>query len=112
MLVGGFVMLVLFLLNEGESHPSPMKRIGMDFILNGIGFVAKIPIMPLAPFRIRNVALCHGLALIIGFCMMSGLNYIPVYFQTIRGDSSTISGQEFFLTFPLLLHHFSITFLT
>eukprot|EP01117_Protostelium_nocturnum_P006584 TRINITY_DN2372_c0_g1_i1.p1 TRINITY_DN2372_c0_g1~~TRINITY_DN2372_c0_g1_i1.p1 ORF type:complete len:667 (+),score=215.60 TRINITY_DN2372_c0_g1_i1:2068-4068(+) len=74
LLVGGGVILVLFVLNEG--------------------LIAILPIMPLPPFKIRNVAICHILATLMGFMMFSGINYLPIYFQTIRGDPSTISGLK------------------
>lgn len=57
---------------------------------------AKNPIIPLALFGKRTYLMALALTLVCGLCY-SGINYLPMYYQDIRGMSSTLSG---FITLP------------
>jgi len=52
------------------------------------------PIFNLSNFAIRNVALSGAVAFCIGFAMFGTINYLPIYFQVIHGDTPTVSGLK------------------
>lgn len=56
--------------------------------------------MNLRQFKIRNVAVPHGISAAIGFGMFGALSFLPVYFQVVLGNSSTQSGLKMI---PLML---------
>jgi EmrB/QacA subfamily drug resistance transporter len=53
---------------------------------------AEEPILPLRMFRQGTFALASVIALIFGVGMFSGIVYIPLFFQMVRGYSPTESG--------------------
>ncbi|THV30725.1 MDR family MFS transporter [Glycomyces paridis] len=53
---------------------------------------AKEPILPLRMFKQGTFALASVIALIFGVGMFSGIVYIPLFFQMVRGYSPTESG--------------------
>jgi EmrB/QacA subfamily drug resistance transporter len=53
---------------------------------------AEEPILPLRMFRQGTFALAAVIALIFGVGMFSGIVYIPLFFQMVRGYSPTASG--------------------
>jgi MFS family permease len=74
-------------------------------VVLSVGFVvyeSKVEdaIVPPRLFRIRNVALCFSISVLINMTYVSSLYYIPLYYQVIRGDSAIVSGMKLL---PLLL---------
>jgi len=55
---------------------------------------AKLPIINMRLFKIRNVALATGASFFIGFAMFPLVIYMPVWLQTTFGESATISGLQ------------------
>jgi EmrB/QacA subfamily drug resistance transporter len=53
---------------------------------------AEEPILPLRMFRQGTFALAGVIALVFGVGMFSGIVYIPLFFQMVRGYSPTASG--------------------
>ena len=53
---------------------------------------AEEPILPLRMFRKGTFSLAAVIALIFGIAMFSGIIYIPLFFQMVRGYSPTDSG--------------------
>jgi len=50
------------------------------------------PILPLALFRNRNFALVSGIGFLLGFAMFGAITFLPLYQQTVQGQSATASG--------------------
>jgi EmrB/QacA subfamily drug resistance transporter len=61
---------------------------------------SKAPIVPLAMFRNRIVAVSLIVTFLIGFGMFGSIIFIPLFFQGVLGVTATISGS--FLT-PMML---------
>lgn len=53
---------------------------------------AEEPILPLRMFRHGTFGLAAAIALVFGVAMFSGIVYIPLFFQMVRGYSPTHSG--------------------
>lgn len=53
---------------------------------------AEEPILPLRMFRNGTFGLAAAIALVFGVAMFSGIVYIPLFFQMVRGYSPTDSG--------------------
>ncbi len=53
---------------------------------------AEEPILPLRMFRNGTFGLAAAIALVFGIAMFSGIVYIPLFFQMVRGYSPTDSG--------------------
>jgi EmrB/QacA subfamily drug resistance transporter len=53
---------------------------------------AQEPIMPLHVFRNGNFSLSMGLVFLIGVVMFGGMTFLPLYQQTVQGESATLSG--------------------
>jgi len=73
LLVGGFIIMLLFLWNEHR---------------------ATHPIMPLEQFLVRNVIFDDICSFALGYLMYGVLNYLPVFFQMAHGDTPTVSGLK------------------
>ncbi|MER5207200.1 MDR family MFS transporter [Streptomyces sp. NPDC002825] len=58
------------------------------------------PVIPPRLFHSRNFTLAQILSLLVGAGMLAAMNYLPQYFQFVRGQSSTASGL---LLLPLML---------
>ncbi len=50
------------------------------------------PILPLHVFRNRNFSLTMALTFLTGLAMFGALTFLPLYQQTVQGESPTISG--------------------
>jgi EmrB/QacA subfamily drug resistance transporter len=53
---------------------------------------AEEPILPLRLFRIRDVWVTSAIGLIIGFALMGSVTFLPLFLQTVKGLSPTVSG--------------------
>jgi len=73
LLCGGSIMLMMFIWAEHR---------------------AVSPLMPVWLFLIRNVSLSNWASFMLGFIMFGGLNYLPVYFQEVVGNTPTVSGLK------------------
>jgi len=75
LLIASGVLLVLFILQE-LRHPFPIVELQM--------------------FKVRNVACIMPIMFGVGIQMMAGFSFLPIYFQSVLGDSSIISGVKIF----------------
>jgi EmrB/QacA subfamily drug resistance transporter len=50
------------------------------------------PIMPLRVFRNRNFSLSMALTFLTGLAMFGAMTFLPLYQQTVQGESPTVSG--------------------
>jgi MFS family permease len=50
------------------------------------------PILPLHVFRNRNFSLTMALTFLTGLAMFGAMTFLPLYQQTVQGESPTISG--------------------
>ncbi|HYB18420.1 MAG TPA: MFS transporter, partial [Streptosporangiaceae bacterium] len=50
------------------------------------------PILPLHVFRNRNFSLTMGLTFLTGLAMFGALTFLPLFQQTVQGESPTVSG--------------------
>ncbi len=50
------------------------------------------PILPLHVFKNRNFSLTMGLTFLTGLAMFGAMTFLPLYQQTVQGESPTISG--------------------
>jgi EmrB/QacA subfamily drug resistance transporter len=50
------------------------------------------PILPLQVFRNRNFSLAIGMSFLLGLALFGALTFLPLYQQTVQGESPTISG--------------------
>jgi len=55
---------------------------------------AKYPIIPLRLFVIPNVILMNVIGFLVGVVMFSTMLYLPLWFQTVKGESAMISGIQ------------------
>lgn len=82
LIIFGVVAFILFLLNEAK--------------------LAKYPTIPIRLFKIRSNLGAYGVILIHGIVFISASYYLPLYFQTVLGTSSLMSGV-YLLPFVLSL---------
>jgi len=57
------------------------------------------PILPLHVFKNRNFSLASGMSFLLGFVMLGGMTFLPLYQQTVQHASPTASGL---LLIPLM----------
>ena len=57
------------------------------------------PILPLHVFTNRNFSLASGMSFLLGFVMLGGMTFLPLYLQTVQHASPTVSGL---LLIPLM----------
>ncbi len=57
------------------------------------------PILPLHVFTNRNFSVASGMSFLLGFVMLGGLTFLPLYLQTVQHASPTTSGL---LLIPLM----------
>jgi len=50
------------------------------------------PMLPLRVFRVRNFSLAMGLAFFTGLALFGAMTFLPLYQQTVQGESPTVSG--------------------
>jgi MFS family permease len=60
---------------------------------------AKEPILPLHVFTNRNFSLASSMSFLLGFVMLGGMTFLPLYLQTVQHASPTVSGL---LLIPLM----------
>lgn len=54
--------------------------------------IADSPIVPLKLFKKPIYVMCLAITIISGLCF-SGMNYLPIYYQVVKGMTSTMSGM-------------------
>ncbi|MFH8840281.1 MDR family MFS transporter [Streptomyces sp. NPDC017868] len=67
------------------------------------------PVIPPRLFHSRNFTLAQILSLLVGAGMLAAMNYLPQYFQFVRGGTSTASGL---LLLPLMLGMVAVQLVT
>ncbi|MFD5830897.1 MDR family MFS transporter [Lentzea sp. NPDC060358] len=50
------------------------------------------PMLPMRLFRSRVFTVSGILSFVVGFAMLGGITYLPIYLQYVRGESATSSG--------------------
>jgi EmrB/QacA subfamily drug resistance transporter len=50
------------------------------------------PVLSLNLFRNRNFALISAIGFLLGFTMFGAMNFLPLFQQTVQGESATVSG--------------------
>jgi EmrB/QacA subfamily drug resistance transporter len=60
---------------------------------------AQEPILPLHVFTNRNFSLASSMSFLLGFVMLGGMTFLPLYLQTVQHASPTVSGL---LLIPLM----------
>src|SRR6202034_4076867 len=70
---------------------------GVIAVAATIGFLvtetrAVEPILPLRVFRNRNFSVTMALTFLTGLAMFGAMTFLPLYQQTVQGESPTISG--------------------
>jgi EmrB/QacA subfamily drug resistance transporter len=50
------------------------------------------PMLPMRLFRSRVFTVSGVLSFVVGFAMLGGITYLPIYLQYVRGESATASG--------------------
>lgn len=50
------------------------------------------PMLPMRLFRSRVFTVSGILSFVVGFAMLGGITYLPIYLQYVRGESATASG--------------------
>lgn len=100
------ICIVLFVLWGGSEEGYPWDSgviIGLivaSIVLIGLFLAQEMhhpyPMMELSMFKTRNVALIMPIMFCVGIMMMAGFSFLPVYMQTVLGNSSIISGVKLF----------------
>ncbi|KAI9849220.1 MAG: hypothetical protein M1838_000208 [Thelocarpon superellum] len=100
-IVGGTLMLLLGLEFGGETHPWN-SAIVICLIVFGLLMavifaviewkVAQYPVIPLRIFSNRSNLAALGVCFCHGFVFISGLFYLPLYFQAVLGAGALLSG--------------------
>jgi EmrB/QacA subfamily drug resistance transporter len=92
--------LVLLATWGGTEYPwasAPIVGLGLLAVVAAAGFcvvelrVAE-PILPLHVFKNRNFSLTMALTFLTGLAMFGAMTFLPLYQQTVQGESPTISG--------------------
>ncbi|MCK0117039.1 EmrB/QacA subfamily drug resistance transporter [Isoptericola sp. CG 20/1183] len=52
------------------------------------------PVLPLHLFRNRVFSVAAVVGFVVGFAMFGAITYLPLYLQTVKGSSPTLSGLE------------------
>jgi EmrB/QacA subfamily drug resistance transporter len=71
--------------------------LGLVTVAAAVAFIvtetrAAEPMLPLHVFRNRNFSVTMGLTFLTGLSMFGALTFLPLYQQTVQGESPTISG--------------------
>jgi predicted MFS family arabinose efflux permease len=71
--------------------------LGLVTVAAGIAFYftetrADEPMLPLHVFRNRNFSLTMALTFLTGLAMFGAMTFLPLYQQTVQGESPTVSG--------------------
>lgn len=111
LIIGAVVMFLLGIESGGNSHPWTSAYTLCLIIFGVVAFilflvneakVAKYPTIPIRLFKIRSNLGAYGVILIHGIVFISASYYLPLYFQTVLGTSSLMSGV-YLLPFVLSL---------
>jgi len=100
LLAGGTTCLVLLTTFGGTTYPWASAQI------IGLGIVAVVllaifvvverrapePVLPMSLFRNPIFAVTAGIGFIVGFAMMGGLSFLPLFMQVVNGATPTQSG--------------------
>ena len=99
LIIGGVSLLLIAVQVAGTAAriTASTWAYGIPGLLLLAGFVwwegrAEEPIIPLHLFRIRVFAVANTLGFVTGTVMFGALIFIPLYLQSVRGVSPTISG--------------------
>ncbi|MFF7248053.1 MFS transporter [Embleya sp. NPDC008237] len=100
LLAGGTTCLVLLSTFGGTTYPWASAQIvglGVAAVVLLVGFVAverraPEPVLPLKLFRNRIFSVTAGIGFIVGFAMMGGLSFLPLFMQVVNGTTPTESG--------------------
>ncbi|CAO3683126.1 unnamed protein product [Umbelopsis vinacea] len=57
-------------------------------------WVAQNPVIPLRLFSMRSPVFIFAASFFFGMAFFTGIYYLPIYFQAVRGDSATSAGLE------------------
>ncbi len=94
--------LVLFTSLGGSSYewtsPFMLSMIGLA-VAAGLGFIwaerrADEPVLPLSLFRYNNFSVMSAVGFVSGVAMFGALVFLPLYLQTVKGVSPTVSGLQ------------------
>ena len=99
LIVGGVSLVLVAVQVAGAAAriTSSMWAYGIPGLVLIVAFIwwegrAQEPIIPMKLFRVRVFAVSNALGFITGSVMFGALIFIPLYLQTVRGVSPTISG--------------------
>jgi EmrB/QacA subfamily drug resistance transporter len=73
-----------------------VAALGLFFVVESR---AAEPILPLHVFTNRNFSLASSMSFLLGFVMLGGMTFLPLYLQTVQDASPTVSGL---LLIPLM----------
>lgn len=94
--------LVLFTSLGGSSFerssPFMLSMIGLA-VMAGLAFIwaelrAKEPVLPMSLFRYNNFTVMSAMGFVSGVAMFGALVFLPLYLQTVKGVSPTVSGLQ------------------
>ncbi|CAO3676220.1 unnamed protein product [Umbelopsis ramanniana] len=57
-------------------------------------WIAPNPVIPMRLFRMQTPVLIFATSFFFGMAFFTGIYYLPIYFQAVRGDSATAAGLE------------------
>jgi EmrB/QacA subfamily drug resistance transporter len=77
--VGGVVLTIVFLVMEQRAEE---------------------PVLPLRLFKVRVFTTASAIGFVVGFAMFGAMTFLPVFLQTVKNVSPTLSGVRLF---PLML---------
>jgi len=112
LIVGAVIAFLLGILWGGSEYAWSSPIIISLLVVGGVLVIpiiiveryTKFPIIPLRMFRNRNAALSIIISFLVGFVMMSSMLYLPLWFQTVLGQSATMSGVQMLpMMFGLIL---------
>ncbi len=101
-ITAALVGIVLFTSLGGRTYArtSPfMLAMAASAVFGSIGFVwaefrAKEPILPLGLFRYNTFSVMTAVGFVSGIAMFGGLTFLPLYLQTVKGITPTMSGLQ------------------
>ncbi len=102
LLAASLVGLVLFASLGGSTFertsPFMLAMISMA-VVAGISFVvvelrADEPILPMGLFRYNTFSVFSAIGFVTGVAMFGGLTFLPLFLQTVKGVSPTVSGLQ------------------
>jgi len=108
-IVGGIVMFLFGMNSGGITHPWDSAFTLCLIIFGVVSIVlfflnewklAKYPVIPLRLFKDPSNLAAFGVVFVHGFVFIASSYYLPLYFQTVVGASSLLSGVYLF---PLVL---------